>query len=110
MGRDDARIPPKWPKEYSTKFNLTNPILVNYNDSYKFNTYISVGFVNWNNYINNADRFILQSSPPPMSPKGRTQDIDAIVDVIKSAEEYVHIAVMDYFPLILYSHKIKQGI
>lgn len=49
----------------------------------------------------------LQSSPPPMSPKGRTQDIDAIVDVIKNAEKFIHISVMDYFPLTVFTPKIK---
>lgn len=48
-----------------------------------------------------------QSSPPPMSPSGRTQDIDAIVNVINSAEKFVHIAVMDYIPLTLYTPKPK---
>lgn len=42
-----------------------------------------------------------------MSPKGRTQDVDAIVDVIERAEEFVHVSVMDYFPLTIYTHKIK---
>lgn len=42
-----------------------------------------------------------------MSPKGRAQDIDAIVDVIKGAEKFVHVSVMDYFPLTIYTHKIK---
>lgn len=51
--------------------------------------------------------YYFQSSPPPMSPKGRTQDIDAIVAVIKSAEHFVHISVMDYLPLIMYTPKIK---
>lgn len=48
-----------------------------------------------------------QSSPPPMSPKGRTQDVDAIVSVINKAEKFVHISVMDYFPLTLYTPKPK---
>lgn len=42
MGKDDARIPPQWPKNYATKFNQTNPITVHFNDEYKMNTYLSV--------------------------------------------------------------------
>lgn len=42
MGKDDARIPPAWPGGYSTKFNATNPIAVNFNDEYRLNTYFSV--------------------------------------------------------------------
>lgn len=37
-----------------------------------------------------------------MSPTGRAQDIDAIVDVINKAEEYIHISVMDYLPMYIY--------
>lgn len=42
-----------------------------------------------------------------MSPTGRTQDIDAIVNVINNAEKYVHIAVMDFIPLIVYGPRPK---
>lgn len=42
-----------------------------------------------------------------MSPKGRSQDLDAIKNVILSAEKYVYIAVMDYFPLTLYTPKVQ---
>lgn len=37
-----------------------------------------------------------------MSPAGRTQDIDAIVNVINKAEKFVHISVMDYIPMQVY--------
>lgn len=50
---------------------------------------------------------IFQSSPPPMSPNGRSQDIDAIVNVIEKAEKFVHISVMDFFPVSLYTPKPK---
>lgn len=42
-----------------------------------------------------------------MSPKGRTRDIDAILNIIKSAEKFVHISVMDYLPLVVFSAKTK---
>lgn len=45
MGKDDARIPLQWPKGYATKYNLTQPLSVNYNDEYKMNTFISVSLV-----------------------------------------------------------------
>lgn len=59
--------------------------------------------------INNQKIFntIFQSSPPPFSSKGRTHDIDAIVDVIQHAEKFIYISVMDYFPLIIYTPKVK---
>jgi len=46
---------------------------------------------------------VFQSSPPPFCPHGRTSDIDAILDVIEKAEEFIHIAVMDYVPSMLYA-------
>eukprot|EP00914_Ancora_sagittata_P000358 GHVO01001001.1.p1 GENE.GHVO01001001.1~~GHVO01001001.1.p1 ORF type:complete len:242 (-),score=5.03 GHVO01001001.1:50-715(-) len=47
------------------------------------------------------------SSPPPFCPPKRTSDIDAILRVISAAQEFVHIAVMDYFPTTLYSRPQK---
>lgn len=43
-----------------------------------------------------------------MSPNGRSQDIDAIVDVIEKAEKFIHISVMDFFPVSLYTPKPKS--
>lgn len=42
-----------------------------------------------------------------MSPVGRSQDIDAILHVIQTAEKFIHISVMDYLPLFLYTPKPK---
>lgn len=42
-----------------------------------------------------------------MSPKGRTQEIDAIVDVIKKAKKFIHISVKQYLPMIVYTTKMK---
>lgn len=42
MGEENAVIPPSWPKEYNTVINSTNPMLVEINENYKFNTYFSV--------------------------------------------------------------------
>lgn len=64
-------------------------MLVNYNEGeYLFASYFS-------------------SSPPQMNPKGRTNDLNAILHTINTAERFIHISVMDYFPLELYSAKIK---
>jgi phospholipase D3/4 len=49
----------------------------------------------------------LQSSPPPFNPTGRTNDIDALVNVIRHAEKFIYIAVMDYFPLTIYSPRMR---
>ncbi|CAK1555215.1 unnamed protein product [Leptosia nina] len=47
------------------------------------------------------------SSPPPLSPSGRTNDDDAIVNIIHSAEEFVYISVMDYAPALEFTPKLK---
>lgn len=42
-----------------------------------------------------------------MSPLGRAQDIDAILRTIQNAEKFIHIAVMDYIPMDIYTSKPK---
>lgn len=51
--------------------------------------------------------YVFQSSPPPFSPKDRTNDVDAILYCIERAEKFIYISVMDYFPLTVYTPKIK---
>ncbi|KAJ8979443.1 hypothetical protein NQ317_006757 [Molorchus minor] len=87
LGEDNAKVPPTWPVSYTTKFNFNTPLDLLY-DNETFKTYFS-------------------SSPPPFNPQGRTNDIDALTNVIKSAEKFVYIAVMDYFPLMIYTPKVK---
>lgn len=40
-------------------------------------------------------------------PNGRTADVSAILNVIQNAEKFIYISVMDYFPLTIYTPKIK---
>lgn len=88
LGKNDTTIPPKWPDKYTTGINLNKPMLVNYNSGdYLFASYFS-------------------HSPQPMNPKGRTHDLAAILKTIELAENFIHISVMDYFPLQIYSPKI----
>ena len=73
-------IPARWPSTYSTNINSESPLK-----------------------IPNADTSVyLASSPPPFCPEGRDKDIDAILRLISEAQEFVHIAVMDYFPSTIY--------
>lgn len=88
MGIENAVIPSRWPEEYNTKINASNPIAINFNNVIKMNTYLA-------------------SSPLPMSPIGRERDIDAILKVIESAEKFVHISVTAYIPMMVYSPKPK---
>lgn len=50
--------------------------------------------------------YLFQSSPLPFNPAGRTNDIDALLSVIQHAEKFIYIAVMDYFPLTIYTPKM----
>lgn len=74
-------VPPAWPASLSTDFNSDRPLEVKSQD-------LSV---------------YLSSSPPPFCPQGREKDLDAVLKVINNAEEFVHIAVMDYFPTTIYT-------
>lgn len=58
-------------------------------------------------YKKNINIKKLQSSPPPFSPKGRSNDLDAILHCIAKAEKFIYISVMDYFPLTIYTAQIK---
>ena len=53
------------------------------------------------NYVDFVD---LQSSPPGLCPKGRSSDIDAILNVMHNAQQFIYIAVMDYFPMTIYTY------
>nr|XP_027233801.1 phospholipase D3-like isoform X1 [Penaeus vannamei] len=87
LGKKGAEIPAVWPRDLQTEFNIENQMSLPLSGA-EVKTYLS-------------------SSPPPFCPKGRANDIDAIVDVINKAEKFVYIAVMDYFPRMLYS-KVKK--
>lgn len=81
------KIPDSWSPALSTSFNIENPMNITSNKN-SFNTFLT-------------------SSPQPFNPQGRTNDIDALVHVINTAEKFVYIAVMDYFPLTIYTPKLE---
>lgn len=81
----DSRIP-DWSYRLSTEYNRENPMQINVNK-------------------NTSMEGFLSSSPPPLSARGRTNDLDAILSTIDSAITYVNIAVMDYFPLTIYDQR-----
>ncbi|KFM65948.1 Phospholipase D3, partial [Stegodyphus mimosarum] len=85
LGVPTPYIPPEWPTDLQTSINKDNPVTVTMNNS-QILTYIS-------------------SSPPPLCPKGRTTDLDSILDTINRARTFVYVAVMDYFPTSLYMEK-----
>ncbi|XP_075692202.1 5'-3' exonuclease PLD3 [Rhinoderma darwinii] len=78
LGEANATIPSPWPDKFSTIFNKLTPMEVSLN--------------------NTASHVYLSSSPPPLSAKGRTDDIDSILTIIDDAKKFVYISVMDYTP------------
>ncbi|XP_070164828.1 5'-3' exonuclease PLD3 [Polyergus mexicanus] len=84
---EDGKVPSTWPDSFSTKINIDNPM----------------NFT----YMENKYKIFIANSPPPFSPKGRSNDLDAILHCIAKAEKFIYISVMDYFPLTIYSAQIK---
>ncbi|KAI0210847.1 5'-3' exonuclease PLD3 [Lamellibrachia satsuma] len=84
MGKPNQTLPHGWPKNYSTPFNRLTPLHIQMN--------------------NTRTAVYLASSPPEFCPAGRTSDIDAILDVITKARNFIYVAVMDYFPTTLYTY------
>ena len=79
-----AKLPLHWDPSLSTQFNMQTPMKVD----------IGSG--------SDSPLIFLSSSPRTLCPTGRTRDLYAILDVIRSAEKFIWIAVMDYLPAIEY--------
>ncbi|XP_075043156.1 5'-3' exonuclease PLD3 [Mixophyes fleayi] len=78
LGEVNATIPSPWPDNFSTIFNKETPMEVT---------------------LNNTQSLVyLSSSPPPLSAKGRTDDLQSILSIIDDAKKFVYISVMDYTP------------
>ncbi|KAL4656419.1 phospholipase D4 [Arapaima gigas] len=83
MGHMNASIPDPWPTSFSTSINRENPLVVNVSGV--------------------ASQVYISSSPPSFCPHGRTNDLDAIRSVIKEAEQFIDVAIMEYFPTSRYT-------
>lgn len=85
MMSDDnvSSIPKSWPDKLSTSINATSPAGVNLNGTETL-TYLA-------------------SSPPYFSPTGRTNDLQAILNIINNAKKFVHVSVMNFIPMNFYS-------
>ncbi|XP_051900314.1 5'-3' exonuclease PLD3 [Pristis pectinata] len=84
IGGTNSSIPDPWPSNYSTLYNRENPMELKFN-----NIPASVYF---------------SSSPPALCPKSRTDDLASILGIIDDAAEFVHVAVMNYIPVVMFSH------
>lgn len=60
-------------------------------------------------YIDDRNNILydFQSSPPALLPKGRTNDLDAILDCINRADKFISIDVTKYRPLRMRTAKLK---
>nr|CAD7430678.1 unnamed protein product [Timema monikensis] len=87
LGDPKAAIPPVWPSNLSTFYNINTPMNISFNGT-EVQTYLG-------------------SSPPPFCPEGRSTDLDAILKIMSTAEQFIYIAVMDYIPLTIYTPKIQ---
>lgn len=89
LGSDrESAIPSQWSWLFHSHYSLRQPMLVRVNRNYTMRAFIS-------------------TSPPPLVANGRTHDLDAILNCIDTALEFVNIAVMDYFPLIVNGAKVQ---
>ncbi|TKR86914.1 hypothetical protein L596_011412 [Steinernema carpocapsae] len=85
LGEPDAAIPAKWPVNMRTSFNEENLLNISLNSV--------------------PSRVYISSAPKPFNPKGRENDVDAIIATIENARKYVKVAVMDYVPTTIYLPK-----
>lgn len=84
IGGTNGSIPDPWPSNYSTPYNKDNPMQLKFN-----NTPASVYF---------------SSSPPPLCPAGRTDDLTSILSIIDDADDFVYVAVMSYIPVLMFTY------
>lgn len=80
-----GKLPESWPDYTMTKINKENPASISLNRT--------------------ASAVYLSSSPKELNPPDRTNDINAILDVINSAKKFIYIAVMDYSPTFFFGKK-----
>jgi len=83
LAQETSQVPAVWPPSFDTNINKANPLALTMNNM-TTNVYFS-------------------SSPPQFCPSNRTVDIDAIVHIIKTADKFIDIAVMDYLAAVIYS-------
>lgn len=50
---------------------------------------------------------LLQSAPPQISARGRSDDLTTILSVIDDAQKFIYISVMDYLPLSEFTKPLR---
>lgn len=87
LGVPGATIPKHWPQNYSTNINWRHPLQETL-DGMVTTAYFS-------------------ASPPTFCPRGRTKDLEALLSVIRGAEDFLYASVMEYFPTSRFEHPIR---
>ncbi|XP_037550629.1 5'-3' exonuclease PLD4 [Nematolebias whitei] len=78
MGHSNSSLPHPWPAKFDTDINKQHPLLVEEDQT--------------------TSSLYMAGSPPSFCPQSRTQDLEAILSSISEADEFIDIAVMEYFP------------
>lgn len=78
----------EWMNNFTTSINYNNPLSVAFNE-------------------NLIDVF-LSIAPPFMTPKGFTNDLEAILKNILNAKKFIYVSVMKYAPIFEYSKGYKS--
>ncbi|XP_034670088.1 5'-3' exonuclease PLD3 [Drosophila subobscura] len=86
LGSND--VPSYWPWNYHTHINQRRPLLLNVNMNYTMQAYVSI-------------------SPPSLAATGRANELDAVLNAIDKATEFVCIALVDYYPLLRHQGKLE---
>ncbi|XP_036600510.1 5'-3' exonuclease PLD3 [Trichosurus vulpecula] len=84
LGQPDSSIPSPWPDNYTTHYNLETPMELRLNGT--------------------PSQAFLSSAPPSLCPGGRTPDLRALLSLVNDARDFVYVAVMNYLPIMEYSH------
>ncbi|XP_052001439.1 5'-3' exonuclease PLD4 isoform X2 [Xyrauchen texanus] len=84
-GRNNASIPDPWPSSYDTGINEERPLLVNLSGA--------------------PSKVYITASPSAFCPDSRTRDLDAILSIIRDAQRFIHVAVMEFYPASKFFHR-----
>uniref|UniRef100_A0A2K6SVK0 Phospholipase D family member 4 n=1 Tax=Saimiri boliviensis boliviensis TaxID=39432 RepID=A0A2K6SVK0_SAIBB len=87
LGAPEAVLPKTWPQNFSSDFNRFQPFRGLF-DGVPTTAYFS-------------------ASPPVLCPRGRTPDLEALLAVMGSAQDFIYASVMEYFPTTRFSHPRK---
>lgn len=86
-GAKSGSLPPFWPARLSALSSAEQPLQLNFNGV--------------------PAQVYLSSAPPPISARGRSDDLSTILAVISDAQRFIHISVMDYLPQSQYTEPVR---